>query len=122
MRALPPSIAPYALWATEHITLLGVAGVCLLSGLFAWRNWMSARRRDRSSRAITVAVAALMAHAAAIAFVAPYRDLVVDVGLRLAGGSDIADLPGALLVGALVIASGIVLLILAAQRVSSSAS
>ncbi|HKW02110.1 MAG TPA: hypothetical protein VJN96_19970 [Vicinamibacterales bacterium] len=41
---IPPAAAPYVLWATEHITWLGLAGVCLLCFLYALKSWLSNRR------------------------------------------------------------------------------
>lgn len=113
--SIPPSAAPYVLWATEHITALGVAGICLLSVLLALRSWRAAQPRLNASRTPTYTMAALALHLTAIHFLTSYRALVVGLGRRLGVPATFAARPRALVVGAVAIAAAIVLLFVTAN-------
>jgi|SRR5215471_19832401 len=114
--SIPPSTAPYVVWATEHITLLGLVGMGLLSWLLALKSWRAAQPRDSPSRMATATAALLALHVVGMVLIAPYRALVVDVGRRLGVRSGVAHRPEALLLGGATIAIGIVLLVWAANR------
>lgn len=113
--SVAPSAAPYVLWATEHITALGVVGICLLSVLFALRSWRAAQPRVNAGRTPTYTMAALALHLTAIRFLTSYRTLVVGLGRRLGVPATFAARPRALVLGTVAIAAAIVLVFVAAN-------